>query len=76
MTPDEFKIRLHRLFRFMGAKNDQDGADRIGISNATVSRWIHGHRNPSRLALRLIQDAEKKYCPKESREEQSVTVCE
>ncbi len=62
IAPVEFKKRIDRLFRFMGAKSQEDGARKLGLPPATVSRWVNGHQRPSHIALQLIEQAEQKYC--------------
>jgi DNA-binding transcriptional regulator YiaG len=61
-TPTEIKTRVTRLFRYMGAKNTSEGAETLGVSSRTVSRWFNGHCSPSRVSLRLIELQEKEHC--------------
>ena len=38
----------------------QDLAQQLGVSLATISRWEHGHNRPSKLARRQLERLERK----------------
>lgn len=56
-TADPFGEYLRKLRLECGYRSHEDLAERIGVTQATVSRWESGERRPSRRMVRRLADA-------------------
>jgi DNA-binding transcriptional regulator YdaS (Cro superfamily) len=54
MTPDQIRALCARV------GGQERLAHIVGVSFATVSRWVNGHKKPSRLAEMRLAEIERK----------------